>query len=128
MMHLRLNAPILHYSTTPLFLVLVLTMACDRLPGKPTLEERWKPATELTDFNQLYAQNCSGCHGADGRLGAARPLNDSLYLALVNDESLRQVIAQGVPTTAMPDRRTRRRNKISLGALRSTHHGDFAGV
>ncbi len=47
------------YSTTPLFLVLVLTMACDRLPGKPTLEERWKPATELTDFNQLYAQNCS---------------------------------------------------------------------
>jgi len=102
MMHLRLNAPILHYSTTPLFLVLVLTMACDRLPGKPTLEERWKPATELTDFNQLYAQNCSGCHGADGRLGAARPLNDSLYLALVNDENLRQVIAQGVPTTAMP--------------------------
>jgi cytochrome c oxidase cbb3-type subunit 3 len=54
------------------------------------------------DFNQLYAQNCSGCHGADGRLGAARPLNDPLYLALVNDETLRQLVAHGVPKTAMP--------------------------
>src|SRR6266567_9195087 len=102
MMHLRLNTPILHYSTTPLFLVLVLTMACDRLPGKPTLEERWKPATELTDFNQLYAQNCSGCHGADGRLGAARPLNDSLYLALSSGLTLRTAITRGVAGTSAP--------------------------
>src|SRR3989442_1239519 len=56
---------------------------CDRLPGKPALAERWTPAMEVTDFSRLYAQNCSGCHGADGRLGAARPLNDPLYLALV---------------------------------------------
>src|SRR5713101_5156006 len=102
MMHLRLNTPILHYSTTPLFLVLVLTMACDSLPGKPRIEERWRPPAEVMDFNQLYAQSCSGCHGADGRLGAARPLNDPLYLALVNDETLRQLVAQGVLKTAMP--------------------------
>src|SRR5437773_10609473 len=83
-------------------LIVGLSASCDRLPGKPDEAARWKRPTEVVDFNQLYAQNCSGCHGADGRLGAARPLNDSLYLALVNDESLRQVIAQGVPTTAMP--------------------------
>jgi mono/diheme cytochrome c family protein len=75
---------------------------CDRLPGKPALAERWTPATEVTDFSRLYAQNCSGCHGADGRLGAARPLNDPLYLALVGEDALRGMIAQGVPGTSMP--------------------------
>ena len=35
-------------------------------------------------------------------LGAARPLNDPLYLALVGTDVLRQVIAKGVPGTAMP--------------------------
>jgi len=83
-------------------LIVGLSASCDRLPGKPNEAARWKRPTEVVDFNHLYAENCSGCHGADGRLGAARPLNDSLYLALVNDESLRQVITQGVPTTAMP--------------------------
>jgi len=83
-------------------LIVALSASCDRLPGKPDEAARWKRPTEVVDFDHLYAENCSGCHGADGRLGAARPLNDSLYLALVNDESLRQVIAQGVPKTAMP--------------------------
>jgi cytochrome c oxidase cbb3-type subunit III len=83
-------------------LILGLTASCDQLPGKPTPEERWKRATEVTDFPQLYALNCSGCHGADGRLGAARPLNDPLYLALVSNDTLRQMIAQGVPGTAAP--------------------------
>src|SRR5262249_7581820 len=50
----------------------------------------------------LYVQNCSGCHGAHGRLGAARPLNDPLYLALVSVVTLRAVIAQGVPGTTAP--------------------------
>src|SRR6266542_3855504 len=105
MMNSKPNTPILHHTITPLFLALmslVLTIACDRLPGKPDQAARWKRPTEVMDFNQLYAQNCSGCHGAEGRLGAARPLNDPLYLALVNDETLQQVVAQGVPKTAMP--------------------------
>jgi mono/diheme cytochrome c family protein len=76
--------------------------ACDRLPGQPALAERWTPATEVTDFSRLYAQNCSGCHGADGRLGAAHPLNDPLYLALVSEDALRGVVARGVPGTGMP--------------------------
>jgi cytochrome c oxidase cbb3-type subunit III len=105
MMHLKPSTPILHHSITPLlrvFLFLVLATGCDQLPGKPTPEDRWKAATEVTDFSQLYALNCSGCHGADGRFGAARPLNDPLYLALVSNDTLRQMIAQGVPGTAAP--------------------------
>ena len=83
-------------------LVLGLAAGCDGLPGKPTPEERWQPAMEVAEFSQLYTQNCSGCHGADGRLGAARPLNDPLYLALVSADTLRTVIAQGVPDTSAP--------------------------
>src|SRR5215831_10386666 len=104
-MHLKPNTPILRYSITPLLVVLVILVfatSCDRLPGKPSLEERWKPATEITDFPQLYAQNCSACHGADGRLGAARPLNDPLYLALISRLTLRAAIMRGVPGTSAP--------------------------
>src|SRR2546428_803970 len=53
-------------------------------------------------FGPLYARNCAGCHGRDGRLGAARALNDPVYLALVPAERVRQVIAVGVPGTAQP--------------------------
>ena len=93
-----------NFRDTILFTVIALglTASCDQLPGKPTPEERWKPATEVTDFSQLYAGNCSGCHGADGRLGAAHPLNDPIYLALVSDGTLRAMIAQGVPGTSAP--------------------------
>lgn len=89
-------------SATPFLLMLILAMGCDRLPGKPNPEERWKPATEVTDFSRLYAGNCAGCHGADGRLGAARPLNDPLYLALASPPAIRAVIARGVPGTSAP--------------------------
>jgi cytochrome c oxidase cbb3-type subunit III len=101
MMHLP-TIPSFHYSTIALLLALILATSCDRLPGKPTPEERWKAGTEVTDFSQLYALNCAGCHGADGRLGAARPLNDPLYLALVSAATLREAIARGVPGTSAP--------------------------
>jgi cytochrome c oxidase cbb3-type subunit 3 len=75
---------------------------CDWMPGKPKEAERWVPSTQVVQFAMLYAHHCSGCHGADGRLGAARPLNDPLYLALVNEDTLHRVIEQGVPGTNMP--------------------------
>ncbi len=102
MMRLKIDLPLFHHSTIPFLLAVILAASCDHLPGKPTPEERWKPATEIMDFSLLYAQNCSGCHGADGRLGAARPLNDPLYLALVSDATLHAMIAQGVPGTSAP--------------------------
>jgi cytochrome c oxidase cbb3-type subunit III len=82
--------------------VFSLATGCDRLPGKPKAADRWMAPEQVTDFTQLYAQNCAGCHGADGRLGAARPLHDPLYLALAGTDVVRQVIAHGVPGTAMP--------------------------
>jgi len=83
-------------------LATVVLAGCGRLPGKPKAEERWVAPAEITDFNQLYSQNCAGCHGTDGRLGSARPLNDPLYLAIANADALREVTAKGVVGTAMP--------------------------
>jgi cytochrome c oxidase cbb3-type subunit 3 len=57
---------------------------------------------QVASFDALYGGQCAGCHGSDGRLGAARPLNDPVYLALVPAPRLRQVIADGVPGTAQP--------------------------
>lgn len=88
----------------PMWLVamLVLLAACDSLPGKPTEADRPLRPAEVTDFATLYGQNCSGCHGADGLMGGARPLNDPLYLALAGRERLVQLTAAGVPGTTMP--------------------------
>ncbi|HEX6719317.1 MAG TPA: cytochrome c [Pyrinomonadaceae bacterium] len=78
-------------------------MGCNvRLPGKPTEAERWHAPEDVSDFNELYATNCAGCHGIGGKLGAARPLNDPLYLSFVPDNALRQVISQGSSGTNMP--------------------------
>ena len=86
-----------------LVFALLSVMGCNvRLPGKPTEAERWRAAEDVSDFNELYTTNCAGCHGAGGRLGAARPLNDPLYLSFVPDDALRQVISQGSAGTNMP--------------------------
>ena len=84
------------------FAMLSLSGCNVRLPGQPTEAERWRAASEISDFNQLYTQNCAGCHGADGQRGAARPLNDSLYLAFVNDAAMKQAISEGEIGTNMP--------------------------
>jgi cytochrome c oxidase cbb3-type subunit 3 len=83
-------------------LAVVVVWGCDRWPGRPNPDERPILPTQVRAFGELYGQNCAGCHGADGRLGPARPLNDPLYLALIDDTSLRQIIGDGVSRTAMP--------------------------
>jgi len=85
-----------------IILVLASAWGCNRLPGKPTEDERWVAPAQIADFDQLYSQNCSGCHGTGGRLGAARPLNDPLYLSLISPDNLRQIIKGGIPSTTMP--------------------------
>src|SRR6266478_7304070 len=82
--------------------ITLLTGCSARLPGQPTEAERWRAPAEITDFNQLYTQNCAGCHGAGGRLGAARSLNDPLYLAFVTDDAMREAISKGRAGTNMP--------------------------
>lgn len=84
-------------------LALVLSFAaCDALPGKPTEADRPLRPEQVVDFATLYGENCAGCHGADGKLAAARPLNDPLYLAVAGADRLRQITAGGVAGSLMP--------------------------
>jgi mono/diheme cytochrome c family protein len=54
------------------------------------------------DFSTLYAENCAGCHGAEGRGGPAIALANPVYLAITDDAAIRKVIANGARGTAMP--------------------------
>src|SRR5712671_1086358 len=72
------------------------------LLGCGSRTEQYILPDQVTEFDALYESNCVGCHGRDGRLGAARPLNDPVFLAVIGKQQLRQIIANGVPKTAMP--------------------------
>ena len=80
----------------------MLLAACGRPHGQPDRNAEELAPSEVLDFATLYSENCAACHGENGRGGAAIALADPVYLALVDDPSLRSVIADGVRGTAMP--------------------------
>jgi cytochrome c oxidase cbb3-type subunit 3/ubiquinol-cytochrome c reductase cytochrome c subunit len=54
------------------------------------------------EFSVLYRQNCAGCHGSEGKLGPAPPLNDPLFRAIVPEAELESVVTRGRNKTLMP--------------------------
>ncbi len=76
--------------------------ACNSAPGRPAAESEVIAPDKVMDFAVLYANNCAGCHGPEGRGGAALALADPVYLAIANDATIRRVTAEGVLGTAMP--------------------------
>jgi mono/diheme cytochrome c family protein len=74
----------------------IVLLGCGSRTGQYILPD------QVTDFTALYESNCAGCHGRNGLLGAARPLNEPVFLAVIGKQMLRDVIANGVPQTAMP--------------------------
>jgi cytochrome c oxidase cbb3-type subunit 3 len=81
---------------------LVGVVGCEKFPGEPTQEDIVLNPTKITDFGQLYAQNCAGCHGQDGRGNGALALANPVYLAIADDVVLTNAIARGVPNSLMP--------------------------
>jgi mono/diheme cytochrome c family protein len=82
-------------------LLAVSLTACSRLPGKPAPGPEVPRPDSILDPVVLFKQNCSGCHGADGKHGPAMMLSDPVYLAIVDDLTLRATISKGRPGTAM---------------------------
>jgi mono/diheme cytochrome c family protein len=80
----------------------IMLAGCNTFPGRPTQAELPLRPSNVTDFGTLYGENCAGCHGADGKSGAAIAMNNPVYLAIIDDASMRRVIAGGVFGTAMP--------------------------
>jgi mono/diheme cytochrome c family protein len=83
-------------------LAATLLSGCAAPHGQPGKDSDTLAPSQVMDFNVLYADNCAGCHGAEGRGGAAIALADPLYLAVADNTVIRKVTANGVPGTAMP--------------------------
>jgi cytochrome c oxidase cbb3-type subunit III len=81
---------------------LALLCGCDRLPGRPKEEDRWKPPSENKNFAQLFDTNCRACHSNGQTLGASISMNNPPYLAVVPKEVMHKTIEEGIPGTAMP--------------------------
>jgi cytochrome c oxidase cbb3-type subunit III len=77
-------------------------LGCSRAPGRPSVDGEPEPPGKRLDFVSLYSANCAGCHGPEGRGGAAAPLANPVYLAVADDRVLRRITAEGVPGTLMP--------------------------
>lgn len=80
---------------------LLLLSGC-HWPGRPQPDDMVPRPEAVMSFDKLYAENCAGCHGADGQHGAATNLANPAYQALVDDATLRDVIANGEKGTLMP--------------------------
>ncbi len=86
-----------------LLAIIIFASGCsDEFPGKPREANAFVMPQKITDFDQLYATRCAGCHGADGTLGAGPPLSDPIFVALVSEDELHNVIANGRRGTLMP--------------------------
>lgn len=85
-----------------LSVAIVACTGCSNLPGHPTANSIPIDPDNISDFHVLFKTNCSGCHGAEGKGGAALSIADPVYLAIVDDSLLRKVVTNGLPGTSMP--------------------------
>jgi mono/diheme cytochrome c family protein len=83
-------------------LSLVMLAACSIPDREPQSNSEPVAPNQLLDFGTLYAQNCAGCHGAEGRGGASIALANPVYLAIVDETTMRNIVANGVRGTSMP--------------------------
>lgn len=81
---------------------MALAVAGCNLPGKPGPEPEVPRPEAVMSYDTLYGDNCAGCHGAKGKDGASLQLANPEYLAIVDDATLRDVIANGEKGTLMP--------------------------
>jgi cytochrome c oxidase cbb3-type subunit III len=75
--------------------------ACDWMPGKPTQAQAWHSPHSVVDFEKIYAESCRGCHGTKDEPSGAITLDNPTYIATIPRDTLRSIIANGIPGTAM---------------------------
>src|ERR1700741_419082 len=80
----------------------MLLSACSSPPGRPSRGSEVPAPNQISDFRTLYAENCAGCHGTEGRGGPTIALADPVYLAIADESALQKIIANGVHGTSMP--------------------------
>jgi len=83
-------------------LSLVMLAACSTLNREPRTDPEPVAPSQVPDFSTLYTQNCAACHGTEGRGGASIALANPVYLAIVDETTMRNIVAKGVRGTSMP--------------------------
>jgi mono/diheme cytochrome c family protein len=79
-----------------------LFSGCSSPHGQPRQGSEVLAPSEVSEFSTLYTENCAGCHGPEGRGGAAIALANPVYLGIADEAAMRKVISNGVHGTSMP--------------------------
>jgi cytochrome c oxidase cbb3-type subunit III len=85
-----------------LALLVLACSGCSNSPGRPAADAIPVDPDDISNFEFLYAHNCAACHGPNGKGGASIALANPLYLAIVDDSTMRRVTTSGVAGTLMP--------------------------
>jgi mono/diheme cytochrome c family protein len=87
----------------------IFQSACEKAPngtwrfvGQPKVENRWIPPSEITDFTTLYTRNCLACHSYGSTASPSIALDSPLYLSIVPEATLRDIVTNGVKGHLMP--------------------------
>jgi len=97
---MKLDRRILVPGAVTLSVVCMTLWGCTH--GRPGPEPEVVRPEKVLAFSTLYKQNCSACHGENGKNGAAISLANPVYLALAGEDHLTDVIANGVHGGLMP--------------------------
>jgi cytochrome c oxidase cbb3-type subunit III len=89
------------FALPALTLATILALTACTMRGKPGPGPEVPRPDSVLDPVVLYRENCAACHGAEGKNGAAMALSDPVYLAIVDDDTLRATISKGRAGTAM---------------------------
>jgi mono/diheme cytochrome c family protein len=82
------------------FIALLAITSCDA-PGRRAAATAAIRPSDVADFRLLYSENCSGCHGANGQGALAVGIGRPVYLAIADDATIRHIVEEGRPGTAM---------------------------
>lgn len=81
-------------------LLLVVT-GCE-FPGRPSRAREPVLPDKVLDFATLFSTHCAGCHGKEGNLGPAPPLDDPLFLCIASKDDLLHTLRNGRSGHMMP--------------------------
>ncbi len=95
----RMKAPPVRYACA--MVLGALLPACDWMPGKPTPASAWQSPHAIVDFEKLYLESCRGCHGTQNEPSGAITMDNPTYLAVIPRDTLRSIIVNGIPGSAM---------------------------
>jgi cytochrome c oxidase cbb3-type subunit 3/ubiquinol-cytochrome c reductase cytochrome c subunit len=100
-------------------------VGCADAPGYPGPGPEVPRPDQVLDFATLYKRNCAGCHGTNGKNGAAISLSNPVYLAFAGEATVRTITANGVAGKLMPGFAQSSGGSLTDPQIDSLVHGIF---